>query len=115
MSSYKPGSLRPINPRIYVCYYCGLNHPDVEAGGVFCCPNPCCLGPGQAHGRSKLESYREVAGGRHTVDLDELFDVGLRKAIQCGNSAIATQAFISCVRYCIEGTGWNSQNTKERL
>lgn len=81
-----------------ICHYCGLHHKDVEAGGIHHCPNPCCLGPGQSYARSKLESYREVEGDRHTIDLDELFEVGLRKVLDKGDPVISTQAFISVVR-----------------
>lgn len=90
--------LKSINKEIYICRYCGLHHKDVEAGGIYHCPNPCCLGPGQSYARSKLDSYKEVDSGKHTVDLEELFDKGLRKALEIGDKAIATQAFITVVR-----------------
>lgn len=60
------------------CYYCGLYDERVEAGGVWYCPNPICQGPGGAWFRRQLKSYREVEGGRHTVDTEELIDAGER-------------------------------------
>lgn len=97
----KPETLKPINKRIYICHYCGLHHKDVEAGGIHYCPNPCCLGPGQSYTRSKLDSYKEVGSGKHTVDLEELFDKGLRQALEMGDKAIATQAFITVATECL--------------
>jgi len=94
--------LKPINKRIYICHYCGLHHKDVEAGGVYHCPNPCCLGPGQSYARSKLKSYRDNGDHTHNVDLNELFDKGLRKALEMGDKAIATQAFITVMRSCLK-------------
>lgn len=95
---YEPGTLKPIIPRVSVCVYCGLHHKLVEAGGVHHCPNPCCLGPGQSYQRSRLESYKKVDAWKHTIDLDELFEVGICKALDGGDPAIITQTFISVVR-----------------
>lgn len=76
---------------IHECYYCGLNHKTVEAGGIYYCPNALCQGPGAAHFRSQLKSYCEVdGGGKHTVDHEEAIAAALaldvepaiRKAIE---------------------------------
>ena len=53
------------------CCYCHLEDKLVEAGGVFYCPNPLCMGPGGAWFRSGLDSFRLVDGGRHSVETDE--------------------------------------------
>ena len=65
------------------------------------CPNPCCLGPGQAYARKNLESYREVNKAKHTIDIEELFEVGLKKVVELGDTAIATQAFVCVARTCL--------------
>lgn len=54
------------------CFYCGLNNTKVEAGGIWYCPNPMCLGPGAHWFRIKLKSYVESSNDKHTIDLDEL-------------------------------------------
>lgn len=46
-------------------------HPDVEAGGMWYCPNLLCSGPGAGWFRSTLESYKESSNGSHTVDSNE--------------------------------------------
>jgi hypothetical protein len=52
--------------------------------------------PGQSHARSQLKSYYEYKPlGRHTVNLDELYHVGVQKALDSGDSATVTQAFIA--------------------
>jgi len=45
------------------CCYCHLEDKMVEAGGVFFCPNPLCMGPGGAWFRHGLDSFRIVDGG----------------------------------------------------
>ena len=79
------------------CHYCRLEHRDVEAGGVWSCPNPCCAGPGAWHHRHALESYRDLPGDIHIVDPEELYSTGLRKAAATGDKAIATAAFVCCL------------------
>jgi hypothetical protein len=59
---------------IHCCAYCGLVHKDVEAAGIYHCPNVACPGPGAASWRAKLASYREVENDRHTVDPLEVID-----------------------------------------
>ena len=58
------------------CCYCHLEDKLVEAGGVFYCPNPLCVGPGGAWFRCDLGSFRPVDGGRHSVETDEWEDKG---------------------------------------
>lgn len=62
----------------YDCFYCGLRSQDVEAGGMWYCPDPRCTGPGSAWFRSTLDSYCEESGGRHSVDQEE-WDRAARK------------------------------------
>jgi ribosomal protein L37AE/L43A len=52
------------------CYYCGLKNDKTEAGGIYYCPNPRCIGPGGAWFRMRLKSYIEI-DNRHTVDEEE--------------------------------------------
>ena len=59
------------------CYYCKLHHKNVEAGGMWHCPNPLCTGPGAAYWRSKCKSYREFPNGTHTVDPEELIQLAM--------------------------------------
>jgi len=49
------------------CISCNLRHENVEASGVFYCPNPLCTVTGATYHRSKLKSYREFAN-HHEVD-----------------------------------------------
>lgn len=58
----------------YICHYCKLDNPKVEASGVWYCPNGICPGPGAAWFRAKLKSYKENGGsnGEHTIDEKEL-------------------------------------------
>lgn len=42
----------------HCCYYCGLAHHRVEAGGMWHCPNIACHGPGNSYFRGKLPSTR---------------------------------------------------------
>ena len=51
----------------YKCLYCGYRNKQVEAQGIWHCPNALCTGPGAAYFRSTLKSYKEVPRG-HTVD-----------------------------------------------
>ena len=64
----------------YTCYYCGLASKQVEAGGVWYCPNFGCSGPGGCSHRRQLKSYVEVSGGKHSVDLQEWRDECLERA-----------------------------------
>lgn len=51
----------------YDCYYCGISHTEVEAQGIWYCPNNLCCGPGAAYFRSTLKSYKEDTH-RHYVN-----------------------------------------------
>jgi hypothetical protein len=64
------------------CYYCDLEHPRVEAGGIYYCPNFLCTGPGGAPHRRKLASYAEGCYPKsgHTVDEEEWQRAGLAHA-----------------------------------
>ena len=50
------------------CFSCELDHPKVEASGIWYCPNALCMGTGGAWFRAKLDSYRETENYTHTVD-----------------------------------------------
>jgi hypothetical protein len=41
------------------CFYCGLNDPKVEAGGLWHCPNRFCQGPGAFYARTQAGYHRE--------------------------------------------------------
>jgi hypothetical protein len=64
----------------YTCYYCGLADKNVEAGGVWYCPNFGCSGPGGHSHRRTLKSYKEISSGKHTVDYVEWRDETLKKS-----------------------------------
>lgn len=51
---------------------CGLIHPEVEASGMWYCPNALCKGVGGAWFRATLDSYVECKKTHtHTIDEDE--------------------------------------------
>lgn len=52
------------------CGSCGLTHSQVEAGGIWYCPNPACTMTGAAWFRTKLPSTRDE-GSHHYVDEGE--------------------------------------------
>lgn len=52
-------NLKTDQKRLYTCHGCGLEHPDVEAGGLWHCPNPLCSGAGNHYFRTKLKSYKD--------------------------------------------------------
>lgn len=56
------------------CYYCGLVHAKVEAGGVYYCPNRLCIGPGAWSHRKGLKSYQELTDGGYTVDPQDVLE-----------------------------------------
>lgn len=58
-------------PKHCTCISCGLSSRLVEAGGIWHCPNPLCRVCGAQWFRLTLDSYSEVDGGKHTVDLAE--------------------------------------------
>lgn len=66
---------------IYTCWYCGLHHTKVEAGGVYYCPNPLCTGPGGAWFRATLKSFKDE-GQRHSVDPVEWLERGLAVPVE---------------------------------
>jgi len=61
------GTDRMKSSDVYTCFYCGFKRDDVEAGGIWYCPNMLCSGPGSGGFRSTLKSYKEDKTG-HTVD-----------------------------------------------
>lgn len=42
----------------YLCFGCGLAHKNVEAGGIWGCPNIACMSPGNSYFRKGLSSYK---------------------------------------------------------
>lgn len=82
-------------PRVHECYYCKLTHKDVEAGGMYYCPNVLCQGPGACRWREGLSSYDETGDdGRHTVDHREALIRGLAHAFEIEKSDPALAAKI---------------------
>ena len=84
------------------CYYCGLSHREVEAGGMWRCPNIACKGPGNANWRKEnLKSYVDK-GHYHTVDLEEwvkkieeqyeTLDEAIQEAVKDTMKKISTRA-----------------------
>jgi len=63
---------------IYTCRGCGLSSKNVECAGIYYCPNPLCTSSGAAPHRAKMKSFQEDKNGRHTVDPDEMLQVGLK-------------------------------------
>lgn len=53
------------------CYYCGCHDKDVEAGGIWYCPNAFCDGPGSVWFNSRLKSYKEQGDKKYSIDRDE--------------------------------------------
>ena len=62
---------------IHKCISCGLIHGDVEAGGVYHCPNPLCTVSGASWFKLKLQSYKDQRD-HYTVDEVELLAEGLK-------------------------------------
>jgi hypothetical protein len=94
----------------YLCYFCGLSHKRVEAGGMWFCPNFTCTGPGN-HGFRKrnLKSYKED-GNYHTVDdqewkelaenitlTEEQWSGGMREAVTAGLKQL--EVYVNAARY----------------
>jgi hypothetical protein len=81
-------------PKHYTCHYCDLTHKRVEAGGMWFCPNPACVGPGAAYWRSQhLKSYRDK-GDQYTVDPKEMYHRGLEEALKLDETEPAIAAAI---------------------
>jgi len=78
------------------CYYCGLEHSEVEAGGIWFCPNFMCTGPGGCSHRAKLASYRQQYRPKtcHTVDEEEWAAAGFLYADMLENTDPALAARI---------------------
>lgn len=58
------------------CEYCDLLDREVEAGGIYHCPNPLCFGCGAWWFRVLTAGYANVDSHRHTVDVDEIVAFG---------------------------------------
>lgn len=83
----------------YRCHYCGVVHQDVEAGGIYHCPNPFCLGPGNGYFRSTLNSYKEVDNGKHVVeDTDEWFEAAFAKVMLKDDSKLRDDCLRAAVK-----------------
>jgi len=60
--------------KIYECYYCKFKSPNVEASGIYYCPNAHCSGPGGTWFRCKLKSFKEYPWeSGHSVDEREYY------------------------------------------
>jgi len=64
------------------CHYCGLNHEEVEAAGMYHCPNPTCSGPGATWFRRTLPSYIETSDGKHTVIAEDVLTYGTKYLVE---------------------------------
>lgn len=84
----KQGLLKIGLDKHYTCYYCKVEHKQVEAGGVWYCPNPVCPGPGGHYLRSNLESYKDSDFTHYTIDTAEYLDAVAKKAIEIQDDSI---------------------------
>jgi len=84
------------------CYYCGLHHDRVEAGGVYHCPNNLCTGPGAGGFRSTLKSYKETQGERHIVDPHEVVSAAIAKLADEPDQAIRAAVYASVSKWLPE-------------
>jgi len=66
------------NKKSYTCFSCGIFHPNVEAEGIWYCPNALCQGCGGAWFRLKLKSCKENSDGTHCVDENEWIIKGIQ-------------------------------------
>lgn len=58
------------------CMYCSLVDWQVDAGGIYNCPNPLCFGCGAAWFRGHTAGFAVLPNGRHTVDTEEMIAFG---------------------------------------
>jgi len=59
-------------PKHYTCIGCGFTSKEVEAGGIYYCPNPACTAVGAYWHRSKLKSFSPKDEWSYCVDVAEL-------------------------------------------
>lgn len=88
------------------CDYCGLIHSQVEAGGMYFCPNPICSGPGAHWSRASLESYTEDEQGHEVDNVEYLFE-GLKKAYLTDDPVIIRSS-IRCAKVLMNE--WEKEN-----
>ena len=86
----------------HICYYCGLRHASVEAGGVWACPNPLCRGPGGTWFRVQLKSYKDQDSGKHVVDEREWCLAGLREIRKTEDRALLAHVVKSAEKMITE-------------
>jgi hypothetical protein len=82
------------------CYYCQLDHREVEGSGFIYCPSPLCPGPGAYVFRHRLPSFSEdKKNNKHTFEEAELIAAGLARAEEVETTdpalAAATRASVS--------------------
>lgn len=58
------------------CFSCKLIHPEVEARGIWFCPNALCRGVGAVWFRATLDSFKENENFTHTIDEKEWLEKG---------------------------------------
>lgn len=79
------------------CRYCGIEHADVEASGIYYCPNPLCAGAGAACWRAKMRTYRPTVDDRHTVNPEFGLPDGIRMALATGDPVVIKAARKSAI------------------
>jgi hypothetical protein len=61
---------------IYRCRWCDVKDPEVECAGMYECPIPICPSWGAAYHRFKMKTYKRLSNGKHTVDPEEMIEIG---------------------------------------
>lgn len=57
------------------CVACQLTHPEVDAHGIYYCPNPLCTATGAERHRRALKSCDwDLRRSTYTIDVQELYD-----------------------------------------
>jgi len=70
------------------CCSCGYTGPNVEAGGIYYCPNPACTVCGASWFRRDFDSYEESAFA-HTVDDEEWLQKATEYLETCPDTELA--------------------------
>lgn len=81
---------------MYTCCYCGIEHGQVEARGIYYCPNPLCTGCGSAWFNSKLKSHVDY-GKHYTIDEEEQL-VEVKKYVKTVDDEVIRDKIIKCIK-----------------
>jgi ribosomal protein L37AE/L43A len=87
----------------YCCYYCGLSDKKVEAGGMWCCPNIACHGPGNSYYRSKLPSTINRDGAQEVDDWEWMESVEKNKESLSPSIQVAVTSSLIKIRIRLLG------------